>query len=254
MATPPYSIVSELLDRVQELSHAVNNTGAHRNNEVLSETPTQNTVQNTSIQQEVCRVFNRPPRRENLNRDQQQPIPQSTYSTRSTSGNQSRPIFGLRRNFSGRQNGSKPKKRKIPSGPFLRDVVLLTGPNDKIVPRQGNRVWLSEHGHILTGFQFYKEWNAAQVEIAIKEAFEDKIPSHTDFEILASVHSSLVVPTLAPGQSGLDGMMIHRIFKAKPVYVRPVHQIVNPGFLPSLHNVNEVLYAHIVKQLDTSNP
>ena len=107
---------------------------------------------------------------------------------------------------------------------------MLTGPNDKIVPRQGNRVWLSEHGHILTGFQFYKEWNAAQVKIAIKEAFEDKIPSHTDFEILASVHSSLVVPTLAPGQSGLDGVMVHRIFKAKPVYVRPVHQIVNPGF------------------------
>ena len=134
----------------------------------------------------------------------------------------------------------KNKKYKIPSGPFLRDVVvLLTGPNDKIVPRQGNRVWLSEHGHMLTGFQFYKEWNASQVEIAIKQAFAEKIPSDTDFEILASVHSSFVVP----GQSGLDGMMIHRIFKAKPVYVRPVDQIVNPGFLPPLHNITEVLYA-----------
>ena len=53
------------------------------------------------------------------------------------------------------------------SEPFLRDVVLLTGPNDKIVPRQGNHVWLSEHGHMLTGFQFYKKWNASQVEIPI---------------------------------------------------------------------------------------
>ena len=52
----------------------------------------------------------------------------------------------------------------------------------------------------------------------------------------------------------MDGVMVHRIFKAKPVYVRPVHQIVNPGFLPPLHNVTEVLYAHPVEQLDTSNP
>lgn len=40
MATSPYNIVSELLDRVQEHSHAVNNTGARRKNEALSETPT----------------------------------------------------------------------------------------------------------------------------------------------------------------------------------------------------------------------
>ena len=85
--------------------------------------------------------------------------------------------------------------------------------DDTIVPRQGVRVWLSEHGHILSGFEFFKEWNACQVELAIKEAFEDKLSAHTDFEILMSVHSTLVVPTLAPGQNGLNGVMIHRIFK-----------------------------------------
>ena len=105
-------------------------------------------------------------------------------------------------------------------------MVLLTGPSDKIVPRQGACVWLSEHGHILTGFQFYKEWKDCQVEIAIKEAFNEKIPDHTDFEILMSVHSALVTPTLAPGQK-LDGIMIHRIFKNKPLYVRPIDEIVN---------------------------
>ena len=40
---------------------------------------------------------------------------------------------------------------------------------------------------MLTGFQFYKEWNASQVEIAIKQAFAEKIPSDTDFEILHKV-------------------------------------------------------------------
>ena len=99
-------------------------------------------------------------------------------------------------------------------------------PRDKIVPRQGARLWLSEHGHILTGFQFYKEWKDCQVETSIKEAFNEKIPDHTDFEILMSVHSALVTPTLAPGQK-LDGILIHRIFKNKPLYVRPIDKIVN---------------------------
>ena len=112
--------------------------------------------------------------------------------------------------------------------------MLLTGPEDRIVPRQGVRVWLSEHGHILSGFEFYKEWNACQVELAIKDAFEDKIPTHTDFEILMSIHSSLVTPTLAPGQKGLTGVMIHRIFKGKPIYVRPATEIVNRNRMPWL--------------------
>ena len=40
MATSLYNIVSELLNRVQKHSHAVNNAGARRKNEALSETPT----------------------------------------------------------------------------------------------------------------------------------------------------------------------------------------------------------------------
>ena len=45
-----------------------------------------------------------------------------------------------------------------------------------------------------------------------------------DFEILMPVHSTLVKPTLAPGQV-LNGVMVHRIFKEKPIYVRPFAEI-----------------------------
>ena len=55
---------------------------------------------------------------------------------------------------------------------------------------------------------------------------------HTDFEILMSIYSALVAPTLAPWQNGMSGMMIHRIFKAKPLYVRPVDEIVHSNYLP----------------------
>ena len=83
--------------------------------------------------------------------------------------------------------------------------------------------------------------------MAIKEAFEDKIPPHTDFEILMSIHSSLVAPTLAPGQKGLNGVMIHRIFKGlKPVYVRPADQIVDSTRLPLSSQNNKMVMIFII--------
>ena len=63
--------------------------------------------------------------------------------------------------------------------------------------------------------------NEVQVETTIMEAFADIIPPLADIEILTSVHSKLVKPTLALGQAGIDGIILHRLFKSKPVYVRP---------------------------------
>lgn len=62
------------------------------------------------------------------------------------------------------------------------------------------------------------------VEACLKEAFEGKIPDGVDFEILTSVLSISVKPTLAPGQV-LNGVMVHRIFKQKAIYIRPLEQI-----------------------------
>ena len=106
----------------------------------------------------------------------------------------------------------------------MRDVILLTGPDINSVPRQGKRVWLVENGFVMSGFQLQKEWSECVVEACLREAFEEKIPVGVDLEILMPVHSTLVKPTLAPGQV-LNGVMVHRIFKEKPIYLRPFEEI-----------------------------
>ena len=111
--------------------------------------------------------------------------------------------------------------------PFLRDLILLSGPSDTTVPRQGVRVELSEHGHIITECQFTKNMTAAQVEIRIMEVFEGKIPRLVDIELLISVHTALVKPNLAPDQQGIDGVILHRLFKNKPVYIRPSCELLD---------------------------
>ena len=82
-----------------------------------------------------------------------------------------------------------------------------------------------EHGHVLSACQFMKGMNEIQVEANILEAYEGKIPPRVDIEILMSVHNKLLKPTLAPGQDGINGITLHRLFKNKPVYVRPSVQI-----------------------------
>lgn len=42
------------------------------------------------------------------------------------------------------------------------------------------------------------------------------------------VHSTLVKPSLAPGQV-LNGVMVQRIYKEKPIYIRPVEEICDVG-------------------------
>ena len=54
------------------------------------------------------------------------------------------------------------------------------------------------------------------------EAFGEKIPRLVDIKILVSVHNKLVYKlTLAPGQEGITGVILHRLFRNKPVYTRP---------------------------------
>ena len=109
--------------------------------------------------------------------------------------------YGIRRSFPTQQRPSpstrRAKKSKAACGnnrAFLRDLVLLSGPNDTVVPRQGARVLLSELGHIINGCQFTKNMSAAQVETRIMEVFDGKIPNLVDIEPLMSVHNALVLP------------------------------------------------------------
>ena len=67
----------------------------------------------------------------------------------------------------------------------------------------------------------------------LKEAFDQEIPDDYDFEILMSCHSQVVKPALAPGQNGLNGKMVHRIFKEnKPLYLRPAREIFSDPYNP----------------------
>ena len=73
--------------------------------------------------------------------------------------------------------------------PFLCDWIILAGLTINVVPRQGKRMALSEHGHILNACQLFKAMNEAQVESIVMEAFGKTIPRLVDIEILMSVHN-----------------------------------------------------------------
>ncbi|XP_028417887.1 uncharacterized protein LOC114542566 [Dendronephthya gigantea] len=133
-------------------------------------------------------------------------------------------LFGQRPSRSTRKEG-KQKANVSENKPFLRDLVLLSGPDDQVVPRQGTRLALNERGHVISGCRFTKSQSMMEVERAIIEAFDGKIPPGVDIELLVSVHSRLVVPSLAPGQHGIDGAMLQRLYRNKPVYIRPNQQL-----------------------------
>ncbi|XP_046847695.1 uncharacterized protein LOC124441291 [Xenia sp. Carnegie-2017] len=79
-----------------------------------------------------------------------------------------------------------------------------------------------------TGFQLMKEWKGYEVEMHVRNAFGDKLKDHNiDIEIVMSVHNTLHPPCLAPNQT-LNGFMVHKVFKDKPIYVRPSVQILEP--------------------------
>lgn len=144
--------------------------------------------------------------------------------------------FVMRRNFSGQRPSSSSRRQTrqsrqrrpsaIENRPFLRDLVLLGGPDSVHVPRQGARLALMKRGHMISGCRFTRGMNEAQVEIAIMEALGGKIPDGVDIEILMSMHTSLVTPSLAPGQEGIDGAILQRLFQSKPIYIRPSRQII----------------------------
>ncbi|XP_059912147.1 circumsporozoite protein-like [Gadus macrocephalus] len=58
----------------------------------------------------------------------------------------------------------------------------------------------------------------------IEQAFKEKIPMDTSIELLMACGSKLVAPKLHSGQE-LGGLMLHKIFKAKALYVRPSNDL-----------------------------
>ena len=216
-------IIRNIFGRIDDLSAAINQ---QQGSSLRRDTD----IPPASLEDEVRNVFNN-----NQVRSSNSAVPRTPAQSGSSmpATNTSAPLYTMRRNFSNFRSANYRSSRggrtqpAKPSGVFSRDVILVTGPEDEDVPRQGNRVFLQENGHVIMAFPFMKEWSDIEVELKIKEAFQDTIPPLVDFELLQSVHTKLLKPTLAQGQY-LTGAMIHRIFQNKPVYVRPTQQILKP--------------------------
>ena len=76
---------------------------------------------------------------------------------------------------------------------------------------------LTEHGYVVSAFQFLKGMNEVLVEATGTEAFGEKIPTLVDIEILVSVNNNLVKPTLAPGQEGITGVILRPVYTVRLV-------------------------------------
>ena len=76
----------------------------------------------------------------------------------------------------GGSTNTRSSRSRLPDISPLCDLVLLNGATTNIVPRQGARVILMEHGHVLSACRFTKGKTEIQVEATILEAFGDKIP------------------------------------------------------------------------------
>ena len=130
-------------------------------------------------------------------------------SAQSSSRNTTTPLYNARRYFNNQRTAIRNRRssrssatpsatssrtsrlgRRGTIGPFTRDLILLSGPDDKNVPRQGTKVFLQESGHIINAFQFMKEWSDVELILQIAEAFKDKIPTGTDFENRDSAFSA----------------------------------------------------------------
>ena len=77
-------------------------------------------------------------------------------------------------------------ENRVENKPFLCDIILLSGPKETSVPRQGTKLSLTERGHVITACRFNKNMNEIEVETTIHEAFHGIIPSLVDIEILVS--------------------------------------------------------------------
>jgi len=204
----------------------------------------QKTEKRHAVNQEVSRAFNRGSRTGSSQPGTSSSTTTSPSSSSSSSigvqstsseviqissNRNSAPKFRLAYNFmrgSKRQQKTPKKSTKQPSGTFVKDVILLGGPEEDKVPRQGARVWLFENNHIVSGANIRKEWDFLILCDYLKTLYPTKLGEFDDIQLLMTVHSKLLPPNLAPGQQ-LSGFMLQKIFKDRPIYIRPSKHILD---------------------------
>ncbi|XDV25542.1 hypothetical protein PO909_029448, partial [Leuciscus waleckii] len=103
---------------------------------------------------------------------------------------------------------------------FNKDIIGKPNPSWEAVCKQHPKVRLHKHGHILNAFEIQKAWDHQTVMERIREGFGDRLPEDVSLQFLMACGNKLVSPTLQEGQD-LNGMLIHRVYKTKALYVRP---------------------------------
>lgn len=110
------------------------------------------------------------------------------------------PLYTMRNNFSNQETTRGKRKKKEGQLGFrsvLKRWILPAGPNDQEIPRQVSKLCLQENGHIISAFEFWKEFSETDVEIEIKKAFQETLPDEVGFEIVSFVQVNLSKLTLA---------------------------------------------------------
>ncbi|KAK7171913.1 hypothetical protein R3I93_004269 [Phoxinus phoxinus] len=109
---------------------------------------------------------------------------------------------------------------------FNKDIILLPNPSWEVVCKQHPKVRLHNHGHILNAFELHKAWDHQTVMERIRDGFGDRLPEDVSLQFLMACGNKLVSPTLQEGQD-LNGMLIHKVYKTKALYVRPSRTLLS---------------------------
>ena len=184
--------IRKILENINTLSKELEKTDGKSN---------ETNVSDATVHQEISRAF----RSQNS---------QPTASTSNAGGTSSStvPKFQLAYNFmKGRKRKQVQTSTKKTTGTYVKDVILLAGPNEDKVPRQGVRIFLSENNHIVSGATFSKDLDYLPLCDFLKSLFPSKLGEFDDIEILMPVHSKLLPPNLPPGQQ-LSAFLLQKIF------------------------------------------
>ncbi|XP_076141258.1 uncharacterized protein LOC143123864 isoform X2 [Alosa pseudoharengus] len=148
-------------------------------------------------------------------------------TTASISGAQAPPPrYQAQQCFGVWKSGTRKKRDRVQQYEhFNKDVVLLPDPSWTVVCKQGPKLWLHNQGHILSAFEFKKVWDHQTIINRIREGFGDRIPADVSLQLLMPCGNKLVLPKLQGGQE-LTGMLIHKVYRTKSLYIRPSRELL----------------------------
>jgi hypothetical protein len=93
----------------------------------------------------------------------------------------------------------------------------------------------------VSGASLNKEWDFLTLCDYLKSLFPSQLGEFDDITILLPIYSNLLPPNLPPDQQ-LSAFMVHKIFKDRPLYIRPHKCILNMEGIQSSSKERKVEY------------